>query len=314
MNIVLSGSMAIDQIMVFDGLFANLIKPEKLHVLSVSPVVNKLRLTYGGVAGNMAYSLSLLGETPILLASVGRNARSYVKSLARKGVDTSLVHFSSKLTACFSVLTDKNDCQVGGFYPGAMSDADSLSVARFKDSESLIVVSSHDPQAMVRQVKECQQFQLRLFFDVGQQLWNISPGDLQLGIAAAELLIVNDYEMAALVEKVGWSESQIASQVNNCVITLGQQGSRFKIKSGWQTVPAVKLTEVVDPTGAGDAFRAGFLYGYVRNWSIEKSAQLGSVVASFAVEKLGTQEHRFTRKQIEKRYFDTYHQVLNWDH
>ena len=309
---MLSGSVAIDRIMVFDGLFENLIKPEKLHVLSISQLVEELRLTRGGVAANIAYSLALLGEKPILLAAAGRDARGYINSLARQGVDTSLVHFSRKLTASFSVLTDKNDCQVGGFYPGAMSDADSLTVNKFKDEEILMVISAHDPSAMIRQVKECRQLQKRLFFDIGQQSLIMTGSDLRAGIEAAELLIVNDYEMGLLVEKTGWSEAQIAGKLKTCVVTLGEQGSRFKTGRGWQTVPAVQLKKVVDPTGAGDAFRAGFLYGYVRTWPLEKCLQLASVVASFAVEKLGTQEHRFNSQQLANRYQHTYRQKLTW--
>jgi adenosine kinase len=313
MKIVLSGSVAIDRIMVFEGLFETLIKPDKLHVLSIAPLVNELRLTQGGVAGNMAYSLSLLGETPALLASVGKDSRSYIKKLARKGVDTSGVYFSKKLTASFSVLTDQNDCQVGGFYPGAMSDANTLTLEKFKDDDILMVVSAHDPAAMMRQVGECQKYQKRLFFDVGQQSLILSGDELRFGIKTAEILIVNDYEMGLLVEKTGWSEDKIASLIKICVVTLGEQGSRFKNDTGWQTIPAVTVKKPVDPTGAGDAFRSGFIYGYVRDWPIVKCLQLASVVASFVVEKLGTQEHRFTKKQIEQRFERTYNTQLTWN-
>lgn len=312
MKIILSGSVAIDRIMVFDGLFENLIKPDKLHVLSIAPLVDKLSLTHGGVAGNMAYSLSILGESPIILASVGSDARAYIRHLARKGVDVSGIHFSKKLTACFSVLTDKNDCQVGGFYPGAMSDAAGLSFSRYKNEEALFVVSAHNPQAMMRQIAECDKYQLRLFFDVGQQSLILNGDELKLGIKTAEILIVNDYEMGLLTEKTGWNEDQIANQVKICVVTLGEQGSKVKINQGWQIIPAVTLQNPVDPTGAGDAFRAGFIYGYIRNWSVEKCIQLASVVASFAVEKLGTQEHKFTKKQIEKRAQQAYGQKI-WE-
>lgn len=306
MKIVISGSIAIDRIMVFDGLFENLIQPDKLHVLSISTLVEDLKETRGGTAGNIAYSLALLGENPILYGAVGRKARPYMNSLKRCGVDTSHVHFSKFATATFTVLTDKNDCQVGGFYPGAMSDADSLTVKNFEDDDILMVVSAHDPKAMVRQIAECQKMDKRLFFDIGQQILVLDKDQLRAGIEAAELMILNDYEMGLLQKKTEWSLKKITSKLRTCVVTLGGKGSMvYENKKEYQ-VAAVKLDKVVDPTGAGDAFRAGFLYGYVRDWKLRKCTKLGSVVASFCVEKHGTQEHSFTKRKIKNRWKKTY--------
>lgn len=168
---MLTGSLAVDRIMVFDGQFKDLIQPDKLHVLSIAPLVDKLQITRGGIAGNIAYSLALLGEKPTLFASIGSDGKEYINSLSRLGVDTSHVHFSELPTASFSVLTDKNDCQVGGFYPGAMSDATSLSLDQFANEEMLFVLSAHDPAQMAVQIDECTKLQKRMCFDIGQQVF-----------------------------------------------------------------------------------------------------------------------------------------------
>ena len=309
-KILLSGSFSQDQIMNFDGLFEDLIQPNKLHVLSISPLVKSMRRTRGGIAGNIAYSLALLGEKPILYVSTGEDTRFYVESLAKMGINTSFVHYSELPTATFSVLTDKNDCQVGGFYPGAMSDAKSLSIENFADEDVFVVVSAHDPVQMIVQAKECSKLRKRMLFDIGQQISSLSKADLLIGLQAAEVLILNDYEMGILERKTGLTEKEIIKYVDTCVVTLGSKGSIIYSKKSQhknsQKVEAAKVKDAVDPTGAGDAFRAGFLYGYIKDWDLEKCAKLGSVVAAFAVEKHGTQEHKFSLENIKKRYLENY--------
>ncbi len=313
MKILLTGSFSIDQIMNFDGLFEELIQPDKLHVLSISPLVKSLRKTRGGIAGNIAYSLALLGEKPILYVSAGKDTKNYVESLSDLGVDTSHVYYSKFPTATFSVLTDSNDCQVGGFYPGAMGDAKSLSINNFADEDVFVVVSAHDPAQMIVQAKECLKLKKRMFFDIGQQILALSKDDLLIGLDAAELLILNDYEMGMLEKKVGLTKNEIVRKVDTCVITLGEKGSIiYSKKNKYSSVKilATKVKKAIDPTGAGDAFRSGFLYGYIKNWNLEKCAKLGSVTSAFAVEKHGTQEHKFSLAEIKKRYLENYHEAL----
>lgn len=305
MRIVLCGSLSIDQIMTFNGLYEELIQPEKLHVLSIAPLVQSLRRTPGGIAGNIAYSLALLGEKPVLYSAIGQESQSYMTDLAQMGVDTSLVHYSQIPTATFSVLTDKNDCQVGGFYPGAMSDSSSLTMKRFQDENVLVVISAHDPKQMVVQAKECQKYGIRMVFDIGQQVLALSGDEILIGLEAAEVLMVNDYEMGMIVKKTGLNEDEIRKKVKVCVETLGEKGSvMYSVKNEYKAekIQATLVKKPIDPTGAGDAFRAGFLYGYVRSWSLRKSAQLGSVAAAFVVEAHGTQEHSFSWKTIQDRY------------
>lgn len=311
-DLVLTGSVALDRIMVYPGTFAEVIQPDKLHVLSLSLLLDKLKETRGGVAANMAYSLALLGEKPTLLAAVGENARPYMEDLAELGVKTDTVHYSSLSTATFTVMTDTQNCQIGGFYPGAMSDAAGLTFNLFNPNQIFAVVSPHDPGQMNSQIRECNKKKIRLFYDVGQQINNISPTDIKAGVEAAELLVVNDYEYKVLQQKTSWSEVELLDRVPTIVVTLGEQGSVIKQKLADKKVKAVKVERVVDPTGAGDAFRAGFLYGYVRDWDTTQCAQLGSVVASFAIEKHGAQKHFFSQADIEKRYYLTYKKQLRW--
>ncbi|MBU2543549.1 carbohydrate kinase family protein [Patescibacteria group bacterium] len=338
-QIILTGSVAIDHIMVFPGKFEDVIQPDKLHILSISVLLDELRETRGGVAANIAYNLGLLGQESVLLAAVGEDARGFMNDLSSLGVNIDYLHYAQSKTASFSVITDQNDCQVGGFYPGAMSDARSLSLQRWQnsgqpwqnsgqyrqDSEVLVVISPHDPAQMSHQVQECQKFGLKMLYDVGQQVNNLTQQDLRAGVESAELLIMNDYELGSLIQKTGWSQAQILKKVGLILVTLGEKGVKIlqagagknsgegeslskgkNSGAGERLVKAVKIKKVVDPTGAGDAFRAGFLYGYVRKWDVIKSAQLGCVVASFAVTKYGTQEHKFNQKQLIAIYQETY--------
>lgn len=306
-QIILTGSVAMDRIMVFPGKFEDVIQPDKLHILSVSVLLDELKETRGGVAANIAYNLALLKQESVLLAAVGEDARGYMNDLADMGVDTGCLHYTQSKTASFSVITDQNDCQVGGFYPGAMSEAGGLSLEKWRDSEALIVISPHDPAQMALQVEECQKFKLRMLYDVGQQVGNLNQQDLRAGVEAAELLILNDYELGLLMEKTGWNQTQILKKVKLLLVTLGEMGVRV-LQDGEEerVVGAVKLKKVIDPTGAGDAFRAGFLYGYVRDFDVIESAQLGCVVASFAIQQHGTQEHQHDNNKIIERHNETY--------
>lgn len=312
--LILTGSIAIDRIMNFDGSYEEAIKPDKLHVLSLSVLLNQVVDTHGGIAANIAYNLAMLGEQPVLLGAVGSNGRDYMAKLQTLGVDTQFIHYSALPTASFTVMTDRNDCQVGGFYPGAMSDEGLTPlpevVAALAQEKPFIVISAHDPELMARQVEACHQHGYRMFYDASQQINNLAAHDLQQGVAAAELLIVNDYEMEVLQQKTGWSLAELQSKVPTIMVTLGEKGCQIystkNNKTTTATVPAIAGITAIDPTGAGDAFRAGFLYGYIRDWSLVESAQLGCVTASFAVERKGTQEHQLHWDKVKKRYQASY--------
>lgn len=296
----------------FAGSYKDLIKPDKIHVLSISVFLKKMADTHGGVAANIAYTLALLGEKPILLGSVGTDAKGYMRRLRAKGVNTRFVHESQLPTAAFNVITDVDDNQVGGFYPGAMFDSQSLSFVSWKGRNVFCVISPHDPTAMRRQVKECVRFNLPYFYDVGQQVSNLDGDDLAAGVKSAHLVIVNDYELAVLCEKAKINPSELKARVPVVITTLGKKGSVIEGKSVPKPIKikSAKPTQVVDPTGAGDAYRAGFLYGFVRGFDLKVCGQMGAVAAVYAIEKHGTQEHVFTRGEFSKRYEATYSKQL----
>lgn len=306
--IVISGSIAIDRIMNFSGRYREHIQPEKLDSLSISIFLNDLKDAYGGVGANIAYSLALLGDEPILLGSVGKDAVVYMEKLAHDGVNIKHVYESELPTASFNVITDTDQNQVGGFYPGAMFDSGSLSFEPWKNASPIVVVAPHDPKAMKRQVQECQEWNLRLMYDIGQQVSNLPGDEMAAGVRAAEILILNDYELTVLSKKTGLSIDEIKNIVPIVITTLGKKGSVIEGKKVPRAinVGVVKPDQVVDPTGAGDAFRAGFLYGYVRNWPLKACAQLGAVCGTYAIETMGTQTHAFTAEDIAERYEDTF--------
>jgi adenosine kinase len=310
--IIISGSIAIDRIMNFSGKYRDHIRPDKLDSLSISIFLDELKDACGGVGANIAYSLALLGDEPFLVGSVGPDAVAYLEKLAHDGVNITRV-FESKLpTATFNVITDADQNQVGGFYPGAMFDSDTLSFAQWKNDDPIVVISPHDPKAMKRQVAECQKWRLRLLYDVGQQVSNLSGKDMAEGVRAAEILILNEYELGVLSEKTGWKAEGIKQTVPIVITTFGKKGSIIEGSRVPKpiTVGVAKPKQVADPTGAGDAFRSGFLYGFMRGWHLKAAAQLGAVTSSFAIETLGTQSHRFTLDTVKVRYEDAFGEEL----
>ena len=299
--------------MEFSGRYKDLIKPDKIHVLSISIFLDKKNNNYGGVGANICHTLSLLGENPILLGSVGPDADKYLEKLSASGVNTDYVYRSNLPTASFSVFTDSDDNQIGGFYPGAMFDSESLSFKRWNNKNVFMVISPHDPKAMRRQIDECKQFGMRLFFDIGQQVLNVPVQDLIAGIEASELIILNDYEFSVLAERTGMTQSEILKKVPVVVVTKGKIGSTIngnKVKKTIE-IPIAKPDNMADPTGAGDAFRAGFLYGYIRGYDLELCGKLGAVSSIYAVETHGTQEFTFTKKDFETRFMNNFHDKIS---
>ncbi len=310
--ILVSGSIAIDRIMNFSGRYSDYIHAQKLDSLSVSIFLKELKDAYGGVGANIAYSLALLGEEPILIGAVGKDALLYMEKLAHDGVNITHVYESTLSTASFNVITDSDQNQVGGFYPGAMFDSDTLTFAPWKEHKPLVVVSPHDPKAMKRQVKECKDWGLRLCYDIGQQVSNLPDDDMRAGVESAEVLILNDYELTVLSQKTGLGVSEIKAIVPIVITTFGKKGSVIEGATVPKPIPVgiAAPKRVADPTGAGDAFRSGFLYGYVRDWPLQSSAQLGAVCGTYAIETMGTQSHTFTIDGITERYRGTFNEEL----
>jgi adenosine kinase len=310
--ILVSGSIAIDRIMNFSGRYRDYINLESLDSLSVSIFLDEMHDVFGGVATNIGYVLALLGERPYLVGSVGKDGLLYMERLAKMGVDITHVHESDLPTASFNVITDASQNQVGGFYPGAMFDSDSLTFAPWKDKNPLAVVSPHDPKAMKRQVQECKEWKLRLCYDIGQQISNLPGDEMREGVEAAEVLILNDYELTVLSQKTGLSIDEIKATVPVVVTTFGKEGSIVEGATVKKAIPigVAKPKRVADPTGAGDAYRAGFLYGYARDWPLKACAQLGAVCGAYAVETTGVQSLDFTVDEVTARYEASFNEQL----
>ena len=298
--------------MSFGGRYSDHIKPEKLDSLSISIFLESLKDAYGGVGANIAYSMALLGDEPILLGAVGPDGLVYMEKLAHDGVNIKHVHESELPTATFNVITDADQNQVGGFYPGAMFDSDDLSFEPWKEQNAIVVIAPHDPKAMDRQVKECREWGLRLCYDIGQQVSNLPGDEMREGVMTAEILILNEYELAVLSDKTGMSIDKIKQAVPILITTYGGKGSIIEGKHVPKPIHigTAKAKQVADPTGAGDAFRSGFLYGYARDWPLQACGQLGAICATYCIEVVGTQAHFFSIDAITKRYMETFNESL----
>lgn len=311
-RVLISGSLAYDHIFDFPGRFAQHILPEKIHLLSVSFLVTKMVRHWGGTGGNIAYNLSLLGGKPLLLAPIGgKDFGSYQKHLEESGVDLCpSVFYPDEFTSTSFVITDQTDNQIAAFYPGVMSRARKLPLKKWRNGVSLMIISPNDPAAMIAYAKECQDTLLPYVFDPGQQIPRLSGKDLRAAIAGAKVLVGNDYEMELVRQKTGWTDDEILGRVEVMTTTLGEKGSLIHTRQEKLMVPAVTVRKAIDPTGAGDAYRAGLIKGMIEGWSWQKTGRVAATAASFAVEKYGTQEHGYSSQQFVARYqknFGSFH-------
>ncbi len=307
-SIFLSGSIAYDQIMDLQGSFKDYFLPEKLHNINISFTVPDHEEHFGGTAANVAYSLALLGEKPTILATVGNDFDRYKKYLESVGVPTESIHVdANKKTSFAFIVTDKGDNQIAAFHPGAGA----VPYGDLNPGENAIALISAGCLDDIRALPDIYRgYGARFLFDPGQSISALTADDLRNGMTDAEAVFVNDYEFELIKVKTGWREPEILNVAKTLVVTLGGQGSRVITKEGETRVKAVPANEVVDPTGAGDAYRAGFIKGMTLGWSPAKCAQLGSAVAAFCVEKAGTQAHRFSKPEVQERYAGTYGETI----
>jgi adenosine kinase len=302
MNIVVTGSIAYDYLMSFPGTFTEHFLPEHMHRVSLSFLVDSMDKRRGGCAPNIAYSLALLGERPILLATAGMDFGEYRAWLEAAGVDTAHVkEVQGKFTASFFCSTDRHNNQIASFYNGAMADAGELSFRAVPDC-GLAIISPNDPGAMLQYADECRALGIRYIFDPGQQCTAMSGDELRDGTVGATLVICNDYEFELLRQKTGLAEPEILARSEALIVTRGEQGSSVYTAQGRTDVPAVPPRRIVDPTGVGDAFRAGLMKGIVLGLPYERSAQLGSVAATYVLEHLGGQSHAYSRQEFKERF------------
>lgn len=311
-QIVVSGSVAFDVILAFPGRFQDHILPDKLHVINISFLVEKLSKQRGGCGGNVAYSLALLGERPRLVAAVGGDFGDYQSALAGAGVDLTGVRvFPEEMTASGFATTDRADNQIWGFYSGAMRRARELSLGELAGTEvAACLVAPDDPEAMIRHCREARAAGLPLFFDPSFQVTDLDGETLIAAARGAEALFFNDYEHAVFEQKTGFAGERLFELAETVVVTLGDQGSRIATATEVIEVPAVAPRPFVDPTGAGDAYRAGFLAGWRRGHSLAVCGRMASLAATYAVEHYGTQNHRYDPEEFRTRYAESFAESL----
>jgi adenosine kinase len=303
MSILVTGSLAIDRIMVFPDRFKNHILPDKLHILSVSFHVPELREFFGGCAGNIAYGLKLLGADPLIFAAAGRDFASYAAWLDRWGIrrDGIRTHDDVHTAQCF-ITTDLDDNQITAFHPGAMARAADLRVEDVAGEASLAIVSPDDNAAMRRHAATLRRLGVPTVIDPGQQLINFDgPGLLEF-LEGALVFVANDYEWAVTLERTGLPERELAGHAGAIVVTRGAEGSTILTGERRVDVPPAPADRVVDPTGAGDAFRAGLLFGLDRGLPLETAARIGSLMGALAVEVRGTQSVELDAAGLRARY------------
>lgn len=312
-RVVVTGSLSYDYIMNFSGKFADRIMPEKIHQISLSFLVDTLKREFGGTAGNIAYTLHLLGLDPEILSVGGNDFEPYFLFLKKRGIRTDGISIDKRTaTSSYFVVTDRDDNQIGSFYVGATKYASGISISSYiaDTPHSFVIIAPTDPAAMNAYVRECRAAGIPYMYDPAFQIGTFSPDDLRDGLGGAAILIGNDYEIALIEEKLGISHEELIMMVPVTVTTLGAKGSIIETRKESIHVRPAKPKRVVDPTGAGDAYRAGFLAGYVRGYDLPTCGRMGSVAAVYTVEKYGTVTHTFTTGEFAVRYRENFNEDL----
>ena len=313
MQIAIAGSIATDHLMTFEGLFRDSLVVEQLDKISLSFLAGDLQVRRGGVAANIAFGMANLGQRPILVGAVGGDFADYRSWLERHGVDCESVHYSeSQHTARFVCTTDSDMAQIATFYAGAMSEARDIElgpVAERVGGLDLVLVGADDPEAMRRHTQECRVRGIRFIADPSQQLAFADGPTIQGLVDGAEFLFTNEYEAHLTELKTGWSHDEILSRVGTRVITRGADGVTID-RQGEPTISVGVAREVrrADPTGVGDAFRAGFLTGLAADLSLRHCAELGSMLATYVIETVGTQEYVLGKARFLERLAEAYGQ------
>jgi len=304
MSIVCTGSIAYDYLMTFPGYFLDHFLPGRLDKISLSFLVDSMVRQRGGTGPNIAYTLALLGEQPLLVGTVGEDFTDYRVWLESKGVDTRFVReIPGKYTASFFANTDLSNNQIASFYTGAMANAAEISMCELVDQHpELVVISPNDPKAMDQYVVQCKELSIPYLYDPSQQIVRVDPQELRRGVDGAASLFLNDYEFELLQKHTGLTENQILSMVEFMVVTHNKDGAIIYVEGEEYRIPPVPPEKIVDPTGVGDAFRGGFLRGYQLGLDWQTCGQMGALAATFCLEQRGTQSHSYTPAEFVARY------------
>jgi len=306
MSTLICGSIAFDTIMVFRDQFKNHILPDKLHILNVAFLVPDLRREFGGCAGNIAYSLKLLGGEPLIMATVGDDYAPYAERLEKLGISQRHIRpVAGSYTAQAFITTDLDDNQITAFHPGAMNHSHQNSV-REAAGATLGIVAPDGRDGMLQHARELEQAGIPFIFDPGQGLPMFGGDELLDFVKRAQYVTVNDYEAEMLQERTGQTIEALAKLVKAFVVTLGAKGSVVYAGGKSIEIPCVESREIVDPTGCGDAFRAGLLYGIDAGLDWQTTGRLASLLGSIKIAQRGGQNHRFTRDEIAQRYSESF--------
>jgi adenosine kinase len=301
MSALICGSLAYDTIMVFPGHFKNEILPDKVHILNVAFLVPQMRREFGGCAGNIAYNLKLLGGEPLPMGTVGNDFERYAEWMDRNGVKRDLLKvIPDSYTAQAYITTDLDDNQITAFHPGAMNHAHAQDIVT--EGVKIGSVSPDGREGMIRHARQFADAGIPFLFDPGQGLPMFGGEELRSFIEQASFVAVNDYESEVLMERTGWTLRQIADRVDALIVTRGGKGSHILAGGKQFDVPCAEASSLTDPTGCGDAFRGGLLYGLMKGMDWETSGRIASLMGAYNIERPGTQNHRFTLEQFRERF------------
>jgi adenosine kinase len=305
--VLCTGSIAYDYILTFKGRFKDHILPDKTHILNLSFLVDDLQKRKGGVAGNYAYNLTLLGHPAAVLATAGTDAAEYRDWLVAQGVDCrGLRLLEGELSATGFTTTDMDDNQLTGYYGGAMWRAASIGLDDGPPDVDAVIIGPNDPGAMKRLVRECRDREVRFVFDPAHQLPMMAGEDVMDSANGAWITIGNDYELELIQQRTGRDMDGMLELSEMIVTTLGRNGSRITTRKESIDIPAAPSTHEVDPTGCGDAYRAGLVAGLLRGMPLEEAGRIASLAATYPVEHVGTIEHSYTQKEFSDRYRESF--------
>ena len=309
MAALICGSMAYDTIMVYSGHFKNAILPDKVHILNVSFLVPELRRDFGGTAGNIAYNLRLLGEMPLPMGTVGHDFDAYASWLDQNDIArTHLKVVPDMYTAQAYITTDLDDNQITAFHPGAMSQADTQDVVG--QGVRIGSISAESREAMLLHAQQFADAKIPFIFDPGQGIPLFNGDEFRSFIDKATYVAVNDYEGEVLMHRTGWSLAEIAAKVDALIVTRGGKGSTIYTGGRTLDIPTAKAESLTDPTGCGDAYRAGLLYGLLRGLDWETTGRVASLMGAYCIERPGTQNHRFSMDEFRERYQKAFRAAL----
>ena len=313
MSILVSGSLTHDYIMNFPDSFKNHIMPEKIHILNVCFMVDTLERSWGGTGGNIAYTIKKLGTNPILVSALGKDAGDYLAHLEKTGIKTDyIIKDTKRNTSSAHITTDADDNQVTAFYNGPLNNANEIKISDITEKPSLALISPTDKEVMIAHANQCRELEIDVVFDPGQQITAFDEMELKKMISLAKFVIGNDYEINLLQQKTGWDMEEILKHTEVVITTLGEKGSLIRTADGQEIMADPYPPQSYDdPTGAGDAYRAGFFTGFELGYNFKTCAQIGGVAASYAIETYGTQAHDFTVEEFLERYEKHYNEKIS---